>query len=209
MVFLVSERQVAVAAKARIDTDLRRLPTRYWRYLLATALFGAGNSSNAFLILQTRDVGVSLGATILIYAAFNLVAAVISYPAGALSDRWGRRNLLLAAFVVFFATYLGFALTRNVALIGALFVLYGFYQGMFRAVGKALAADLVPQHLRASGIGWYSTTLGLLQLLASVVAGLLWDRIGHPAVFLLGAVFAAVGSVGLLILVRGDVRSGE
>jgi MFS family permease len=209
MVFLVSERQVAVAAKARIDTDLRRLPTRYWRYLLATALFGAGNSSNAFLILQTRDVGVSLGATILIYAAFNLVAAVISYPAGALSDRWGRRSLLLAAFVVFFATYVGFALTRNVALIGALFVLYGFYQGMFRAVGKALAADLVPQHLRASGIGWYSTTLGLLQLLASVVAGLLWDRIGHPAVFLLGAVFAAVGSVGLLILVRGDDRSGE
>ena len=209
MVLLVTERHVTVAAKARIDTDLRRLPTRYWKYLLATALFGAGNSSNAFLILQTRDVGVSLGATILIYAAFNLVAAVISYPAGALSDRWGRRNLLLAAFVVFFATYLGFALTRNVALIGALFVLYGFYQGMFRAVGKALAADLVPQHLRASGIGWYSTTLGLLQLLASVVAGLLWDRIGHPAVFLLGAVFAAVGSVGLLILVRGDVRSGE
>jgi MFS family permease len=152
---------------------------------------------------------VSLGATILLYAAFNLVAAVISYPAGALSDRWGRRSLLLAAYVVFFATYLGFALTRNVALIGALFVLYGFYQGMFRAVGKALAADLVPQHLRASGVGWYSTTLGLLQLLASVVAGLLWDRIGHPAVFLLGAVFAAVGSVGLLILVRGDVRTGE
>jgi MFS family permease len=80
---------------------------------------------------------------------------------------------------------------------------------MFRAVGKALAADLVPQHLRASGVGWYSTTLGLLQLLASVVAGLLWDRIGHPAVFLLGAVFAALGSVGLLILVRGDVRLGE
>jgi MFS family permease len=169
MVLLVTERHVTVAAKARIDTDLRRLPTRYWKYLLATALFGAGNSSNAFLILQTRDVGVSLKATILIYAAFNLVAALISYPAGALSDRSGRRNLLFAA-TVFFATYLGFALTRNVALIGALFVLYGLYQGMFRAVGKALAADLAPQHLRASGVGWYSATVGLLQLVASVIA---------------------------------------
>jgi MFS family permease len=152
---------------------------------------------------------VSLKATILIYAAFNLVAALISYPAGALSDRSGRRNLLFAAFAVFFATYLGFALTRNVALIGALFVLYGLYQGMFRAVGKALAADLAPQHLRASGAGWYSATVGLLQLVASVVAGLLWDRIGHPAVFFLGAFFAAVGSVGLLVLVRGDIRPGE
>ena len=121
---------------------------------MATALFVAGNSSNAFLILQTRDVGVSLETTILIYAAFNLVAALISYPAGALSDRWGRRNILLAAIAVFFAAYLGFALTRNVLLIGALFVLYGLYQGAFRAVGKALALRmLVPRHLRASGVG--------------------------------------------------------
>ena len=209
MVLLVTEGQAAVAAKAKIDINLRQFPTRYWKYLLATALFCAGNSSNAFLILQTRDVGVSLEATILIYAAFNLVAGLISYPAGALSDRLGRRNLLLAAFAVFFATYLGFALTRNVAVIGALFVLYGLHQGMFRAVGKALAADLVPQQLRASGVGWYSTTVGLLQLLASVVAGLLWDRIGHAAVFYFGALFAALGSVGLLVLVRGEAPLGE
>ena len=209
MVLLVTEGQAAVAAKAKIDINLRQFPTGYWKYLLATALFCAGNSSNAFLILQTRDVGVSLEATILIYAAFNLVAALISYPAGALSDRLGRRNLLLAAFAVFFATYLGFALTRNVALIGALFVLYGLHQGMFRAVGKALAADLVPQQLRASGVGWYSTTVGLLQLLASVVAGLLWDRIGHAAVFYFGALFAALGSIGLLVLVRGEAPLGE
>jgi MFS family permease len=157
---LVTESHVAVAAKSRIDVDLRSLPRRYWKYLLATALFCAGTSSNAFLILQTRDAGVSLEATILIYAAFNLVAALISYPAGALSDRLGRRNVLLAAFAVFFVSYLGFALTRNVVVIGALFVLYGLYQGIFRAVGKALASDLVPDALRASGVGWYSTTVG-------------------------------------------------
>ncbi|WP_024509050.1 MFS transporter [Bradyrhizobium sp. ARR65] len=208
MVLLVTERQVAIAAKARIDVNLGRFPRRYCKYLLATAVFGVGNSSNAFLILQTRDAGVSLEATILIYAAFNLVAALISYPAGAMSDRWGRRNLLLAAFAVFFITYLGFALTRDVMLIGALFVLYGLYQGMFRAVGKALAADLVPESLRASGVGWYSTTVGLLQLFASVVAGLLWDRIGHESVFYYGAIFAAAGGVGLLALVPGDARHG-
>ena len=207
MVLPVSEKQVAVAATSKIDINLRQLPRRYWNYLLATALFAVGNSSNAFLILQTRDVGVSLEITILIYAAFNLVAALISYPAGALSDRWGRRNILLAAFVVFFVAYLGFALTRNVLLIAPLFVLYGLYQGAFRAVGKALASDLVPQQLRASGVGWYSTTVGLSQLVASVAAGLLWDRIGHPAVFYFGALFAALGIVGLLALVPAEPRA--
>jgi MFS family permease len=207
MVLLVSEQRVAVAAKSKIDLNLDQFPRRYWNYLVATALFVAGNSSNAFLILQTRDVGASLEITILIYAAFNLVAALISYPAGALSDRWGRRNILLAAIAVFFAAYLGFALTRNVLLIGALFVLYGLYQGAFRAVGKALASDLVPRHLRASGVGWYSTTVGLWQLVASVIAGSLWDRIGHAAVFYFGALFAAVGIIALLALVPRDPRA--
>jgi len=99
--------------------------------------------------------------------------------------------------------YLGFALTQNVLLIAALFVFYGLYQGIFRAVGKAFASDLVPEHLRASGVGWYNTTVGLLQLVASVVAGLLWDRIGHAAVFYYGAIFGVVGSIGLLLFIPG------
>ena len=115
MVLLVKERRAALAAKAKIDVSLRQFPTDYWKYLLVTALFGLGNSSNAFLILRTQDIGVRLEATILIYAAFNLVAALISYPAGSLSDRWGARNVLLVSFVIFLIGYLGFALTQNVA----------------------------------------------------------------------------------------------
>lgn len=174
MVLLVTERPAAVTATSKIDVSLRQFPKDYWKYLLATALFGLGNVSNAFLILRTQDIGVPLETTILIYAAFNLAAALISYPAGSLSDRWGRKNVLLASFIIFLISYLGFALTQNVSLIAGLFVFYGLYQGMFRSVGKAFASDFVPEHLRASGIGWYSTTVGLLQLVASVVAGLLW-----------------------------------
>ena len=203
MVLPVKEHDAAVAAKSKIDFSLRQFPSSYWRYLLVTALFGLGNSSNSFLILRTQDIGASLEATILIYAAFNLVAALISYPAGLLSDQCGRRNILLASFVIFLVAYLGFALMRNILLIAALFVFYGLYQGIFRAVGKAFATDLVPEHLRASGVGWYSTTVGLLQLVASIVAGLLWDRIGHAAVFYYGAAFAVVGSIGLLLLIPG------
>lgn len=204
MVLLVKEKPAVVAAKSKIDINLRQFPKGYWKYLLVTALFGLGNSSNAFLILQTQDIGASLETTILIYVAFNLVAALISYPAGSLSDTWGRKNILLASFVIFLVAYLGFALTQNIFLVAALFVLYGLYQGVFRAVGKAFASDFVPDQLRASAVGWYSTTVGLLQLVASVVAGLLWDRVGHAAVFYYGAAFAAVGAIGLLLLIPAN-----
>ncbi|WP_281035102.1 MFS transporter [Mesorhizobium tamadayense] len=201
MVLLVREQQLAVSAKATLDVNLRRFPKAYWTYLLVTALFGIGNSSNAFLILQTKDIGASLEATILIYAGFNLVAALISYPAGLLSDRFGRKGVLLASFTIFLIAYVGFAVIRNIYLIGLLFAFYGLYQGIFRSVGKAFASDFVPQQLRASSIGWYSSTVGLLELMASLVAGQLWDRVSHEAVFVYGAIFAVVGCVGLLALI--------
>jgi MFS family permease len=167
-------------------------------------LFGVGNPSTSFLILQTQDTGASLQSTILIYAGFNFVAAVISYPAGSLSDRWGRRSILFASFILSVASYIGFALTRNIVLIAGLFALYGLYQGMFRSVGKALAADFVPEHLRASGLGWYNATLGLLGLVSSIIAGLLWDHVGHAAVFLFGAAFASAGRIALPLLLRSE-----
>ncbi len=202
LVLLVKERPVAIAAKAKIDVSLRQFPTEYWKYLLATALFGLGNSSNAFLILRTQDIGGSLEMTILIYAAFNLVAALISYPAGSFSDSWGGKSILLVSFVIFLIGYLGFALTHNVVLIAGFFVLYGLFQGIFRTAGKTLASSFVPDHLRASGIGWYNTTVGILQLAASLVAGELWDHVGHVAVFYYGAAFAVVGAFALSLLVR-------
>ena len=137
----------------------------------------------------------------MIYAAFNLVAALASYPAGWLSDRFGRRRILTSSFVIFSLTYLGFGLTRRVVVIACCFVLYGLYQGISRSVGKALATDRVPQTLHASAIGWYTATAGLVGLVASLVAGQLWDRVGHASVFLYGAAFAAIGTIALLALV--------
>jgi MFS family permease len=201
IVLPVKDQRTAVAAQARIVTGPRQFPAAYWRFLLLMALFGLGNSSNAFLILRTQDIGVPLERTILIYAAFNLVAALISYPSGWFIDKWGGKNVMLATFIIFLITYLGFALTLNGVLIAGLFVFYGLYQGIFRTVGKAFASHLVPEAMRAGGIGWYSATLGLLQLVASVIAGLLWDRVGHAAVFYYGAAFATVAIVALILLI--------
>jgi MFS family permease len=99
-----------------------------------------------------------------------IASAPISYPAGFLSDRLGRRNILVLSFAIFLATYLGFALARNIPLVALLFVCYGLYQGIFRSVGKALASDYVPEPLRASGVGWYNTIAGLCGLVVSLVA---------------------------------------
>ena len=201
MILLVKEKRVDVKSKIKIDVGLKQFPTGYRKYLLATALFGIGNSSNAFLILQTKDMGVSFENTILIYAVFNLLAAAISYPAGHLSDKYGRKNILLISFLIFLITYCGFAFTKNLWVIGSLFCLYGLYQGVFRSVGKAMAADFIPAQLRASGIGWYSTTIGITGLIASVVAGQLWDHVSHSSVFIFGAVFSLIGIISLVILI--------
>lgn len=201
MILLVKEKKSVVQSKIKIDTSFKQFPSRYKKYLLVTALFGIGNSSNAFLILQTKGLGISFENTILIYAAFNLLAAIISYPAGHLSDTFGRKNILLISFVIFLIAYSGFAFTKNLWLIGALFCLYGLYQGIFRSVGKAMAADFVPAHIRASGVGWYATTIGLTGLVASIVAGQLWDKVSHSSVFIYGAVFSIIGIISLIILI--------
>jgi MFS family permease len=201
MIALVREKPVAAKSKGKLDLSVRRLPRAYWKYLAVTGIFGLGNSSNAFLILRTKALGASLSMTIFIYALFNLAAALASYPAGYLSDKLGRRSVLLLAFAVFLVVYAGFGTTSNAALIGVLFVLYGVHQGTFRSVGKAFAADLVPPELRASGVGWYATTVGLTGLIASVAGGVLWERVGPRATFALGAGSALLGILALLLLV--------
>lgn len=197
---LVKEKKLETI-KTKIDITINHFPANYWKYLTATFIFGLGNSSSAFLILQTKSIGISLETTIIIYAFFNLVAALTSYPAGSLSDKFGRKNILLLAFFIFLLTYLGFAISRNFLVVAILFMLYGAYQGIFRSVGKAFAADFAPAQLKASGLGWYSTTIGLTGLAASIIAGQLWDKIGHSAVFIFGAFFAILGIATLLLLV--------
>lgn len=172
----------------------------YWHYMVITALFGLGNSSNAFLILRTKDIGIPFVITIIIYAFFNLVAAVSSFPAGSLSDTFGRKNVLLGSFVIFIVTYAGFAFTTNYYLLGFCFILYGIFSGAYRAVGKALATDYVVPEVRASAVGWFNTVIGLTGLIASSVGGVLWTNINPSATFVYAAIFGILGTIALVFL---------
>lgn len=207
MIALVREREGAGPLTSTAEASPSRFPDAYWKYLLVTAVAGIGNSSSAFVILRARESGLSLQTTILVYAAFNLVAALISYPAGFLSDWFGGRSLLAAAFALFAVAYLGFGIAAGVVPTVCLFVVYGLSQGAARPVGKALATDFVPKTMRATGLGWYNAVIGLSGLIASVVAGQLWDRAGHASVFWYGALCGACGIVALLVLV--PARTGR
>lgn len=208
LIFFIKEKKVDFASKASLDvTSKIKLPTSYWKYISAIGLFGIGNVGNSFLILQTKSIGVSLEITILIYAFYNLVAALISYPSGYLSDMFGRKKILLFSFIIFLLTFLSFAFTQNKIMIAVLFILYGLYQGIFRSVGKAYASDFVPQERRASSIGWYSATVGLSGLAANLIAGQLWDRFGHPSVFIYGSIVGAIAIIYLLFFVTENRHS--
>lgn len=206
LVLFVRERHAVKTPKLELNVPLGKYSPNYIKYIFVTAIFGIGNSSNAFLILRTQSMGISLQNTILIYALFNLVAALISYPAGSFSDKLGRKNILLFSFLIFVLTYAGFAFVTNVYLIAFLFILYGIFSGIFRAVGKAFATDFTPVHLRASGIGFYSATIGISGLFASIIAGQLWVKINPQATFLFGAAFALLGTIALFLLIPPKKR---
>ncbi|MBM3993104.1 MAG: MFS transporter [Planctomycetes bacterium] len=208
MVFFVREEAADVGAKDKHDISLSAFPASYWRYLGVTALFGLGNFSNAFLILRTSDLHVDLTTTIFIYAMFNLVAALASYPAGYLSDVFGRKSLLLCCFLVFIGVFAGFGFTTDPIAVAVLFVMYGIFQGVFRSVGKAMTSDFLPDEMRASGIGWYTATVGVTGLVASLTAGQLWVEVSPSVAFLTGASFGVAGSIALLFL-ESSPRAAE
>lgn len=198
MIFFVKEKTIKYSAKSKLETNLFKFPASYWKYLGVTAIFGIGNISSSFMILQTRNIGVPLIGTIMIYAVFNLVAALVSYPSGFLSDKLGRKTVLIFAFVAFLVSLMGFAVTKNFLGIALLFALYGAYQGIFRAVGKAFATDFAPQALRAGAVGWYNTIVGVSGLIASIMAGQIYDKIGHATVFTTAAIFVFIGTIFLV-----------
>lgn len=205
MILLIKEKQMVVKAKAKLDLSFKQFPASYWKYLFVTAVFGLGNASTVFLILRTKDLGVSLITTIFVYALFNFVAAAVSYPAGSLSDRFGRKTLLLFAFCMFLITYLGFAVSTNLWLIAILFIGYGIFSGMYRAVGKAFAVDFVDQKFRASAVGWYATVVGLTTLIASSIVGEIWTVVAPQAAFVYSAVFACLGILTLSLCIKKSV----
>jgi len=205
LVFFVKEQKSTKADGEMIPSlSLKSLGKPFKLFLLVTVVFAIGNSSDAFLILRAQNLGISPSKILLIYVVFNSVEAIFATGAGAVSDKVGRRNVVLAGYLVFAVVYLGFALARHAAAVWALFAVYGLYNALTLGVQKAFATDLIPAGLRGTGLGAYHMLAGLALLPASVIAGLLWERLSPAAPFFFGASTAAIAALLIGMLFRSS-----
>jgi len=175
--------------------DIKKFPLPFKKFLAISCIFAIGNSSDAFLIIRSKDVGLSLSLVILAYVVYNISYSALSFPFGILSDKIDRKWVILGGFVVFAAVYFGFGMHATRTSIWVLFAVYGFYMAMTDGVGKAYITDMVPQESRATAIGIYYCVTGILTLFASIVAGLLWTYIGKGAPFIYGAITGIISAI--------------
>lgn len=185
------------------------LDRRFRFFILVVVLFTLGNSSDAFLLLRARDAGLSVAGILGTLITMNFVYAAVSSPAGALSDRHGRRRFLIGGWLVYAGVYLGFARASAGWHTWVLMAVYGVYYGLTAGAMKAYVADLVPPESRGTAYGVLAAAVGIAAFPASVVAGLLWQGAGRwpgfgaPAPFLFGAALAIVAT---LLLAFGPAR---
>lgn len=182
----------------------RGLGKNFLVFMLILGIFDLGNSSDAFLVLRAQERGMSVLHILLMLAAFNLIYALISTPAGILSDKVGRKRLIVIGWLVYALIYLGFAIARTAVHVGLLYLAYGLYYGLTYGTAKAMVGDLVPDYLRGTAYGTYNAVLGILDFPASLIAGLLWSGLGNwagfgpSAPFYFGALMALLATLGLI-----------
>lgn len=194
------ERKTAAGAPLRLSL-LPAGPLR--RYLLILFLFTLGNSSDAFLLFKASTLGVPAFRIPLLWTFFHLVKMLCTMPFGSLSDRIGRRGIIVSGWSIYSLSYLGFGFAASELHIWLLFALYGLFFGLTEGVEKAFLADMADPALRGSAFGWYNFAIGAGALPASLLFGLLWERAGGVAPFLFGAALSGISALLLWVSVPG------
>jgi MFS family permease len=198
----VKDKKVERASKV-VSFNWQNLDTRLKLFLVFIFVFTLGNSSNAFIILRAVDAGFSPVNVVLLYFVYNMTGSLLSYPAGILSDKFGRKNILCIGYFLYGLVYLGIALVSNSTVFIALFVIYGFYTAMTAGVERALIVDIVPPENKAGALGLHAAIVGIGLLPASVIAGFLWKWLGPSAPFLFGGILAFITSAAVFVILSG------
>ena len=202
LVLALGARDIPVSGKEKAPKfALLALGKPFLVFMIIVGIFDLGNSSDAFLILRAQERGMSVVGMLSMLVIFNLVYTLVSTPAGALSDRIGRERLIIAGWLVYAAIYFGFGIAQTSWQVWVLYAVYGLYYGLAYGTSKAMVADLVPENVRGTAYGTYNAVLGILDLPASVIAGVLWQGIGAwqglgaSAPFLFGAAMSLLAAV--------------
>ncbi|HVA58790.1 MAG: MFS transporter [Gemmatimonadaceae bacterium] len=181
----------------------QRMGGRFWAFMAVIFVFTLGNSTDAFLLLRAKQLGVPLALTPIIWALLNAVKSLTNTPGGALSDRMGRRPTLVIGWLFYAAVYLAFAHASRQWHAWVLFAVYGIYFGFTEGAERALVSDLVPAARRGTAFGWFNLAVGIGALPASLIFGVIWDRVSPAAAFTLGASLAMVAAVGMTVVGGG------
>ncbi len=192
-------RSAATGASLWKLTDARRLPARFWMVVLLGGVFTLARFSEAFLLLRAQDAGLALGFVPLVMIVMNVAYALFAYPAGRAADRMSARTLLLFGLLFLIAADLVLAFATSALLVLTGSVLWGLHMALTQGLLSKLVADSAPEKLRGTAFGLFHLISGVALLLASVIAGAMWQVYGAPATFFAGAVFAAVTACGLLV----------
>ena len=192
------EARAASAKKTAAPSLDAQLGRPFWTFLVSVLLFTLGNSTDAFLILRANQLGVSVALIPILWAALHVVKSAASVPGGALSDRFGRKPLILAGWAVYAAVYIGFGRATETWHAWALFLAYGTFFGLTEGTQAAMVADLVGRERRGTAYGWFYLAIGIGALPASVLFGFVWDRFSPRSAFELGAALAVAAAVVLL-----------
>jgi MFS family permease len=206
LVAVKEERPADLAAPIRGREARVALPTRFWAGIAPVMLFTLGNSTDAFLLLRASQLGVPTALIPLVWVALHVVKSASSAPGGALSDRIGRRPLIVAGWLLYAAVYAGFALAEAQWHAWALFAAYGAVFGLTEGSEKALVADLVAPAQRGTAFGWYHGLVGAAALPASVLFGYVWDRYSAGTAFAMGAGLAVGAAIWMALSANQQQR---
>jgi len=187
--------------RERIKLEWKKLPLKLRLFLIVVLVFALGNSSNQFLILRAKSLGYSLTTVLLLYLFYNLIYGILSFPIGRLSDKIGRKKILVFGYAIYGVVYFGFAIIGKPSLLWLLFGIYGFYSAFTEGIEKAYVSDIAPTEFRGTLIGLHATVIGIGLLPASLIAGGLWQTMGASAPFLFGGVLGIIAAIGLLVLI--------
>ena len=195
--------------KKRFLSGIGLLGRDFWGLMVVVCVFYLGEVSYAFFILKAQAAGADDITIILLYVLFNVLFVVTAIPSGTLSDRFGRRPVLVVSFLLFAATCTVMALASDLCFLALGFILFGVYKGSSEGVFKAFVSDISPKGLRGTALGTFHTCVGLVMLPGGIIAGLLWDGVGQWATFAYGAGLA-IASIALLVLMgRRDHKSSN
>jgi MFS family permease len=204
--FIREKNSSAVGPVKRPRLTLKLFGWKVKFFIFITTLFALGNSSDAFLILRAEQVGIPLFMIPAVYLMFNLVYSLSAIPAGIAADKFGKKKLILLGFILFALLYYGFGTAATETDIWLLFGLYGVFMGLTEGIQKAFLATIIPPDFKATAFGVYSTAAGFAALPASLIGGLLWDRVSPSATFYFGAATASLAAFLFVILIVVEKR---